>query len=168
MAVAALISLEEYLGQTYHPDCDYLEGVLEARNMGEIGHGDAQGRVNAYVLYSLPKFWSATEVRVQVSPSRFRVPDVIIVAGARPSGRYITAPPLVAVEVLSPEDRASALQSRIDDYLHFGVSAVWVLDPDSHRGFIHTLDGSYEPKDRILRTPAHQDLAVPLAAIFPA
>ena len=76
-----------------------------------------------------------------------------------------TEPPEVAVEVLSPEDRVSALQQRIDDYLAFGIPAVWVVDPETRRGFIHTADGVREAKDGVLRS-ADGALAVPLAAIF--
>ncbi len=168
MPTGTLIPVAEYLSHTYHPDCDYIEGQLEERNMGEIGHGDAQGRTYAYVLQNFPQFWTAPEVRVQIQPDRFRVPDVVIVRGGRPSGRILTSPPLVAVEVLSPEDRATSLQARIDDYLSFGVSAVWVLDPESRRAYIHTPEGSHGAKDRILRTPAAPELSVPLSAIFPA
>ena len=39
MATAAsLISIEEYLSHTYEPDCDYVDGHLEERNLGERDH----------------------------------------------------------------------------------------------------------------------------------
>ena len=40
-----VVPLAEYLGQTYQPDCDYVEGHLQERHVGEIGHSDAQGRI---------------------------------------------------------------------------------------------------------------------------
>lgn len=166
MAVTALVSVEEYLRSSYDPDCDYLEGVLEERNVGEIGHGNTQGRIYAYIIQNLPKFWAAPEIRVQVKPDRFRVPDVTIVKGKMPSGKYIQEAPIVVVEVISPEDRLHRMLERIDDYLAFGVSAVWVLDPESKRGFVYTGDGSREAKDGVLRTPADAELTVPLASVF--
>lgn len=42
VTTGVLIPLAEYLGQTYDPDCEYLEGVLLERNVGEMGHGDVQ------------------------------------------------------------------------------------------------------------------------------
>lgn len=166
--VATLVPLSEYLSQAYHPDCDYLEGTLQERNVGEIAHSDAQSACLVYVRTHYPDFWAGVEVRVQIKANRFRVPDVIIVRGTRPAGRIMTTPPLVSVQVLSPEDRAGDLQSRLDDYFGFGVSTVWVLNPETKRGFIHTADGSHEARDGILRTPSCPDLTVPLAAIFPA
>jgi Uma2 family endonuclease len=165
MATATLVPLSEYLGRNYDPDCDYLDGVLGERNVGEISHSDAQTALSAYVRYKIPGFWSGVEVRVQVKPSRFRIPDVTIVRGGKPAGRVITAPPEVAVEVLSPEDRVATIQDRIDDYLAFGVPCVWVINPDSRRAWIHTSEGSREAKDGILRNVAG-DLEMPLVAIF--
>jgi Uma2 family endonuclease len=166
MAVSSLVSVEEYLGSSYDPDCDYLEGVIEERNVGEVNHGDAQGRVYAFILMNLRQFWTAPEIRVRVKPNRYRVPDVTIIRGSKPKEPVITTPPIVVAEVLSPEDRAYRLQQRIDDYLNFGVSAVWVLDPQDKRAFIHTVDGAKEVKDGYLRTPADSELVVPLSAVF--
>lgn len=165
MPTAVLVPLAEYLGQTYDPDCEYVEGVLQERNVGEISHSDAQTALAVFVRTQTRGFWAGVEVRVQVRAERFRVPDVSIVRGGRPSGRIITAPPEVAVEVLSPDDRAVDIQDKIDDYLAFGVPCVWVIHPESRRAWIHTSEGSREAKDGILRNPAG-DLAVPLSAVF--
>ena len=167
MATAPLVPLSEYLGTMYHPDRDYVEGILEERNVGEISHAEAQSALNVYARTQSPGFWSAVEVRVQVKADRFRIPDVTIVRGQKPAGRIITSPPEVAVEVLSPDDRIAVIQERIDDYLDFGIPCVWVIDPETRRAWIHTRAGSREAKDGILRNPAG-DLAVPLAAVSPA
>jgi len=167
MAVAALVSVAEYLGQTYHPDVDYLEGTLLERNVGEIGHSDLQTALAAFVRFRCPGYWAGVELRMQVKSERFRVPDVVILRGGRPEGSILTSPPLVAVEVLSPSDRMHEMQSRIDDYLAFGATAVWVLDPISHRAFINTHGAALEVLDGYLTTPADVDLKVPLNALFP-
>lgn len=83
-----------------------------------------------------------------------------------PSGKYIQEAPIVVVEVISPEDRLHRMLERIDDYLAFGVSAVWVLDPESKRGFVYTNEGSRGAKDGVLRTPADTEWTVPLASVF--
>lgn len=166
MRSLATVPLSAYLGHTTDPDCEYVEGRLVERNAGEIGHGDAQGRIYAFVLFSARGFWAGVEIRVQVRSDRYRVPDVIVVRGGRPSGRIITSPPEVAVEVLSPEDRAADVQDKIDDYLQFGVPVVWLIDPERQRAWIHTKDGAREASDRVLRNLAG-DLEVPLSAVFP-
>ncbi len=165
MPTAVLVPVSEYLEQTYNPDCEYIEGILQERNVGEISHSDAQSAVNAYARYQIQGFWSGVEVRVQIKADRFRIPDVTVVRGGKPTGRIITAPPEVVVEVLSPDDRAVDIIDKIDDYLAFGIPCVWVIDPDKRRAWIHTIEGAREAKDGFLRNPAG-DLTVPLSAIF--
>ena len=165
VAASTLVSVADYLSQTYDPDRDFVEGTLLERNVGEIAHGDAQGSVYFFVRVNCPRFWAGPEIRVQIRPDRFRVPDVVIMRGGKPAGRIITMPPAVAVEGLSPDDRALDIEARIADFLEFGVECVWVINPETRRSFIHTTEGSHEVKDGILRNPAG-DLAVPLSAIF--
>ncbi len=44
------ISVREYLGSSYEPDCDYIDGHLEQRNLGEFDHGRIQTLVAAMIL----------------------------------------------------------------------------------------------------------------------
>lgn len=84
-------------------------------------------------------------------PTRFRVPDVVLVAGPKPAGSIIPSPPHLVVEVLSPEDRAGAVQEKIDDCLGFGIPYVWVVNPQTGRGYVHATDAAREAKDGVLR-----------------
>ena len=43
MATSALISVAEYLSTSYRPDCDYVDGEVQERNLGEYDHGKPQG-----------------------------------------------------------------------------------------------------------------------------
>lgn len=36
------VTVGEYLGSVYRPDMDYVDGVLESRNLGEFDHADLQ------------------------------------------------------------------------------------------------------------------------------
>ncbi|MFN0171609.1 MAG: Uma2 family endonuclease [Bryobacteraceae bacterium] len=165
MATGTLISIEEYLASAYDPDCDYVDGVIEERNLGENDHAFVQTRLAIYVG-THERVWGcyvAVEQRVQVSPTRFRVPDVCIVAGARPKERIFQAPPLACIEVLSPEDRMSRVQEKLNDYLSFGVRYVWLIDPETRRAFRWTEEGMHEVKE--LRTD-NPEMAVPVSELF--
>ena len=37
-----LVPVEEYLGTSYRPDCDYVDGRIEERNFGEYEHSKIQ------------------------------------------------------------------------------------------------------------------------------
>ena len=157
-----LVSVEEYLGTSYPDgDCEYVDGEIVERNVGEIDHSDLQSRIYLYLATHYPKFWAGVEARVQVKSSRFRVPDVTLVAGPKPAGRIVTAPPHLVVEVLSPDDRAAAVLEKVDDYLAFGIPYVWVVNPHTGRGYVHTAEAAREAKDGILRT-ADPSIELPL------
>ena len=38
MATGTLASVNEYLSTSYHPDCEYIDGVILERNVGERDH----------------------------------------------------------------------------------------------------------------------------------
>ena len=129
-AVATQISVEEYLKTVYRPDCDYVDGVVEERNSGERDHSWIQGRLVAFFLNRFRETGIAAipEWRFQVRPTRFRIPDVIVTRG-KPDEQILTRPPLLCIEILSPEDTVTRTNQRIREYLDFGVPAVWLVDP---------------------------------------
>jgi Uma2 family endonuclease len=166
---AALISVAEYLRTAYSPDCDYVDGEVQERNLGERDHSTLQGEF-LYYFRSRKKEWNVVvypEQRVQVSATRFRIPDVCVYVGDGPKDQIFRTPPFICIEVLSPEDRTTRFQQRIDDYLKFGVQYIWVIDPATRRAWVHTKEGVHEAKDGILSTQ-NPTLTVPLAEIFVA
>jgi Uma2 family endonuclease len=168
MAAPTLISVEEYLSTSYRPDCDYLDGEVVERNLGERDHSWLQMLVSAYIFghYKDQGICPFTEMRVQVKPKRFRIPDICVTVGF-PDEKIFTKPPLLCIEILSPEDRMKRIQERIDDYLQMGVPTVWVLDPESKRAYSANLaDGFREVKSGALRTETPL-LELPLSEIFP-
>lgn len=168
MATAApIISLEEYLSEVYEPDCDYVEGHLEERNLGEWDHSRLQLRLGAFLLsrYGASGFEVLTELRVQVQPRRYRIPDLCVVVG-NPGEQVLTKPPFICIEILSPEDRMNRVEIRIADYLEMGVPYVWVLDPQTRQAYVATAnDGLREIKNGFLRTE-NPAIEVPLAEVF--
>jgi Uma2 family endonuclease len=94
------------------------------------------------------------EQRVQTRSDRFRVPDVCV--AEKPEGefgrRIVTRPPNLCVEILSSEDTAVEALEKVREYLHFGVDWVWVIDPVSLTGQVHSLSGVANVEDRIFST----------------
>ena len=165
MATGSLISVQEYLSTSYNPDRDYVDGAVIERNVGERDHSRLQTDLSTY-LNVRRKEWGIrvyVEQRVQVKPTRFRVPDICVVAGPEPDEQIFTTPPLVCIEILSRDDRWSDLQDKVDDYLSFGVPHVWVIDPRTRKAFEYTPAGMHEIAE--LKTPA-PPIAIPLAALF--
>jgi Uma2 family endonuclease len=126
------VTVEEYLTTSYHPDCDYVDGRVEERNLGEKDHSILQ-------MFLAGLFWMNRvnwgvevypELRTRVSGTRFRIPDVLVMRAGAHFERILDIPPLIAIEILSPEDRMSRVQERIEDYLKFGAEHIWIVDPE--------------------------------------
>lgn len=138
--------LEEYLRTMFHPDREYVDGVAEERIVGEWDHGRLQGWLVS--LFSAQeskwKIAVAPEVRLQVKPDRFRIPDVMVIGSGEKIDRYPKTPPLLCVEVLSPEDTWRRLQAVVNDYCEMGVKSVWALDPETRVAYNCDLDGFHK------------------------
>ena len=74
-----------------------------------------------------------TGFQIGRDPDTVRAPDVGFVRAERvpptPTPGFFPGPPDLAVEVLSPNDRASDLLAKVQDWLGAGCQAVWVVDP---------------------------------------
>ena len=75
----------------------------------------------------------STEQRARISESRVRVPDLVVLKAA-PKPDVLTDPPLLVIQILSPDDSYSDIQERAQDYRKMGVETVWIVDPRRGRG----------------------------------
>ncbi len=168
MATTAFIPVEEYLHTSYRPDVDYVDGELEERNLGEQWHSVVQKTISA-IFYLHRKDWglrSLTEQRVQVNATRYRIPDVCVVASADPIVGILHAPPLLCVEVLSPEDRFSRTLQRVQEFIQMGVPQVWIIDPNSRDIWTVGSDGDAVQLRGAALTLAGTPVHITVAEIF--
>jgi Uma2 family endonuclease len=143
MPTQLLLTVEEYLETSFaDSDREYADGELLKYTWGEIDHGNIQGLIYGWFFARRKQLgvYPLVEVRTRVSPTRYRVPDITIVRGGKPSGRVIIEPAPLVIEILSPEDRASRMEAKIDDYLRLGIGNVWVVDPQTGHGHIYTAE----------------------------
>jgi Uma2 family endonuclease len=155
MPRATLVSIEEYLSSSYEPDCDYVDGVIEERNWGEYDHSNLQTTLLTY-LRNRARSWNVrviVELRIRVSATRVRVPDICVILRDREIEQAPSKPPLVCIEVLSPEDRWPRVEKRIQDYLAMGVERVWVFDPKKGEVFEYTKGGRRKVLEDLLEAP---------------
>jgi Uma2 family endonuclease len=71
-----------------------------------------------------------------------RSPDVSFVAsgrfpGDKPPADFGNVAPDLAVEVLSPHDRARHVLDKVGEYIEAGVRLIWVIDPGHQRAVIY-------------------------------
>ncbi|MFZ1932397.1 MAG: Uma2 family endonuclease [Thermoguttaceae bacterium] len=123
-----------------HEHFDLVEGELVPMSPPGFDHGCIVGEVYA----ALREFVRATRLGsvaveagfvVSHDPDTVRTPDVAFVRAERvpPGGvrAFFDGAPDLAVEVISPSDRASEVIAKAGDWLRFGCAAVWVVDPET-------------------------------------
>jgi len=167
MGAATLVSVEDYLSTSYSPDREYIDGRIVERNLGEKTHSSIQTNM---ILYLGPRRKELgikiyAEQRVQVSPTRFRIPDITVVKGSQFQGEIFTNPPHLCIEVLSKDDTLDYMQEKIDDYLRFGVPYIWIINPRLRKGYVATKAGMVEAESGVLTT-SDPDIRVPIAELF--
>jgi Uma2 family endonuclease len=162
------MDVEEYLRTSFDgSDCEYLDGEVVERNMGEIPHGDIQLNL-ARLLRELRRTLGIRvipEIRIQIHPRRYRVADIAVWRSDDIGNKIPTAPPFLAVEILSPEDRMVRMLPKIQEYLSIGVEWVWVIDPEEKSAITYSRQNPAGAVCEILRTE-NPSIEIPLETAF--
>ena len=129
-----LVSVEEYLA-TQYPDGDreFLDGVVVERNVGTPGHSALQKILIVHLAaYEKPLGLAVRpECRTRIEESRYRVPDVAVMKRPfRQSDKVLLDPPLIIIEIVSPEDRVRDTMRRFREYARLGVRHIIQMDPE--------------------------------------
>lgn len=70
-----------------------------------------------------------------------READLGFISAARlegiPEDTVLPIPPDLAVEIVSPTDRLTEVEDKVDDWLEAGVKLVWVINPRPHRKVVY-------------------------------
>ena len=162
-----LIPVDEYLRTSYKPNCEYRDGVLTQKPMPTRKHSLTQFAVNKLIDALFPDFEAGPELTCRLSETRYLVPDVGVQRRDNFQDPYPTEPIHLCVEILSPEDRLSAMIAKGEEYHAWGVPMVWIIDP------VNQVAWEFSPNRPLHEVPADgsltaPEIAIPLAEIFSA
>jgi Uma2 family endonuclease len=110
--------VEVYLRTTY-PDTDreYRDGDVLERTLLFFG-----------ALRQSLSIFPCSEVRMKLREGLYLIPDVAVFHGVEPS-EIPDVPPLIVIEILSPDDRLTQVRYKLDEFRRWGVAHVWLVDP---------------------------------------
>jgi Uma2 family endonuclease len=135
MGSHAITSVEEYL-RTSFPDLDreYRDGELVERSLSDFLHSRTQVRLAAIFEALCKRFpvFTCTELRMKLREGLVLIPDVSVFWPSEPPS-VPDFPPLVAIEILSRDDRMAAVREKLEEYRDWGVKHVWLVDPYQRR-----------------------------------
>ena len=182
MGAKQLVTVEELWALPEKP------GVRYELVAGELVEAPAAGALNgliAALVYELLRafvrerdlglaFTDGVGYILDRDPDLLRIPDVSFIAWARvpeegvPEGFWPGTPDL-AVEVVSPHDRADDVHDKVREYLESGTGLVWVLWPKRRSVTAHTPDGvtrEFNPDDELLGGDVLPGFRVRVAELF--
>ena len=121
---------------------ELVEGELKEMAPAGARHGKAAAKLTILLGQHVEAqqlgvvLAAETGFLISRNPDTVRAPDVSFVAQERvppdgpPEGYWELAPDL-AIEVVSPNDTAAGVQSKVQMWLESGVRLVWVVYPDT-------------------------------------
>jgi Uma2 family endonuclease len=146
MPAKAALSEEEYLRTSFPGiDPEYRDGELVVRSMPDYIHGKTQLDFGAFLKSHRRerKLFASSEARLRVRPGRVMLSDVAVFWPNEPPARFPDTPPLIAIEILSEDDRLTEVRDKLQEYLDWGVPHVWLVDPVQKRFYV-CRDGLHE------------------------
>jgi Uma2 family endonuclease len=105
-----------------------------------------------------------------VSPSSVFVPDIAVLPISRLNPReqiYLRGAPDLAIEVITPTDLELHLQRKVDSYLTYGSTSVWIVYPEAKSVMVYRADGITNLKaTQFISDPLLPDLLAPVSTFF--
>ena len=179
MSTVDQITTAEQLFAANLPHCELVGGELVIMSPAGFDHGRFASRIDAALENHVSRHGlgvvTTAEAGFQVAhdPDTVRAPDVAFVRAHRiPSGGvkgFFQGAPDLAVEVVSPSDRASEVTAKVQDWLQAGCAMVWVVDPEHQTITVHqgpkdmTILG---PGDTLVAGDLLPEFSMPVAEVF--
>jgi Uma2 family endonuclease len=162
-----ILTIEQYLHTSYKPDVHFVDGEIEERNGGEYSHAKIQAFI-ATLFTNQEDEWhtdAVVEQRMRVDSSRVRVCDVAILRSETPLEEVTATPPLICIEILSPEDRISRAELVLADYFAMGVPNIWLIDPGNRAAYTFGPTG-LQPANPSNLTVPNTAIRIDLSSLF--
>ncbi len=139
MATIAQLTAEQYFAMYFEErEPEFVRGELVERPMPTWSHS----RIQHLLLLSLDRVgYCAPELRMQLADDVVRIPDVAVLSAPPPDERAPSSPPFLVVEVSSPDERFQNLLRKLEEYRVWGVTHIWVVEPELKEFHIYSASG---------------------------
>ena len=130
---------------------ELVHGELAEKPLPNKSHGRTQQRL-AVLLDGAG--YCCTEVRLRLAEDLYRIPDVALFQNGDPGEEIPSTPPLVVVEIASPDDRLHNVLQKLGEYEQWGVRYIWLIEPELKRCQVYN-NGSLTEASRLELPEVH-------------
>jgi Uma2 family endonuclease len=135
MASKTLLTPEQYLAMHFDREPEYVHGELVEKSLPNILHGEIVIRLGALLLH-VGK--CVADVRMRLAEDLYRLPDLALFIEPQPK-TVPSSPPLVVVEINSPDDRMRDIMVKLAEYRTWGVKHIWFVEPELKELYVYQL-----------------------------
>jgi Uma2 family endonuclease len=125
MASKVLITPEQYLATHFEREPELVHGELVEKSLPKNTHSKAQQRL-CVLLDRVGE--CRPELRMKLAEDLFRIPDFALFE--RDPDELPESPPLLIVEIASPDGRLPDVERKLGEYRAWGVAHVWFVEPE--------------------------------------
>jgi Uma2 family endonuclease len=159
--------------------CELLHGELVMMSPAGEEHGAIVMNLSAPLATFVRQrglgrvFGAETGFVITRNPDTVRAPDVAFVRAERlsptPGKGFFPGPPDLAVEVVSPSDRAGEVLSKVYEWLDAGCRTVWLVDPESRSVTVYRSRSEIRvlaPTDQLPGEDVVPGFSIPVGEVF--
>ncbi|NPA12573.1 MAG: Uma2 family endonuclease [Aquificae bacterium] len=126
---------------------EVIDGEIKEMSPAGFLHGKLEGLIFSFLWKKLKDkgYMSVGEVGVLINkdPLRVRGADIVFISKEKvekePIG-ILEVPPDLIIEIVSPSNTLTEMEEKIQDYFSIGVPKVILIDPQTKKVFIHTIN----------------------------
>ncbi|MFE3456292.1 Uma2 family endonuclease [Nocardiopsis aegyptia] len=128
---------------------ELVDGRLDVSPAPVFLHSRVESRLTLHLGLLAPEDYEVVAspgINVNGDRSHHRIPDLAVIRAAGAETPYLTKPPELAVEIVSPESVYRDNFTKRHEYAAFGIPAYWLITPDPELPSIIELrldDGEY-------------------------
>ncbi len=111
---------------------ELVDGRLDVSPAPVFDHTSVDSRLTYHLIAEAPdEFTVLTGPGINFNADRthHRIPDLAVIRADAAERPYLTKPPLLAVEILSPESVLRDSNTKRAEYAAFGIESYWIVNP---------------------------------------
>lgn len=169
MATASLTSVDEYVHQYIEagkkPACEYVDGLLVPKGMGNRKHSRLQRRL-LELLQAYSEFEAFPELHAKLRETEFRIPDIAVERKPVAESFYPTRTVYLCIEILSPDQTLGQMLEKCEHYHAWGTPYCWVIDPERQTTWQYDRGGEPKARHHVSDLLTADEIQIAVAEIF--